>query len=159
DKNKDGRLDELEITDVVGDTAIAQKRIIAADTDRDGTISLPEYLAQPDDIIKESSIEAKSAVSTSPSDVAEPTSAPSTTQFSLPKPVAPVPVRKPIENLNTLSQGQSAGKGNQYSHVQQGAPSHPAVEPVIRSGIHCRGCKIGLDPHWRHCPICGSSQA
>jgi len=20
----------------------------------------------------------------------------------------------------------------------------------------CRGCGIGLDPNWRHCPICGS---
>jgi RNA polymerase subunit RPABC4/transcription elongation factor Spt4 len=23
----------------------------------------------------------------------------------------------------------------------------------------CRGCGIGLDPNWRHCPICGSPNA
>ena len=29
------------------------------------------------------------------------------------------------------------------------------IQPTIRSGIHCRGCGIGLDPYWRFCPICG----
>jgi hypothetical protein len=23
----------------------------------------------------------------------------------------------------------------------------------------CRGCGIGLDPNWKHCPICGSANA
>ena len=30
------------------------------------------------------------------------------------------------------------------------------IQPTIRSGIHCRGCGIGLDPYWRFCPICGT---
>ena len=30
------------------------------------------------------------------------------------------------------------------------------IQPTIRSGVLCRGCGIGLDPNWRHCPICGS---
>jgi rRNA maturation endonuclease Nob1 len=29
------------------------------------------------------------------------------------------------------------------------------IQPTIRSGIHCRGCGIGLDPYWRFCPVCG----
>ena len=33
------------------------------------------------------------------------------------------------------------------------------IQPTIRSGIHCRGCGIGLDPYWRFCPICGNMNA
>ena len=37
-------------------------------------------------------------------------------------------------------------------------PQQPGmnIQPTIRSGIHCRGCGIGLDPFWRFCPICGN---
>jgi rRNA maturation endonuclease Nob1 len=37
-------------------------------------------------------------------------------------------------------------------------PQQPTmnIQPTIRSGIHCRGCGIGLDPNWRFCPICGN---
>jgi hypothetical protein len=43
---------------------------------------------------------------------------------------------------------------------QQGwnQPQSP-IQPTIRSGVLCRGCGIGLDPNWRHCPICGSPNA
>jgi len=30
------------------------------------------------------------------------------------------------------------------------------MQPTIRSGLHCRGCRIGIDPNWRFCPVCGT---
>ncbi|MEC8167442.1 MAG: hypothetical protein VX052_00350, partial [Candidatus Thermoplasmatota archaeon] len=48
-------------------------------------------------------------------------------------------------------------QGWQQPPQQQGwpRPQAPLVQPTIRSGVHCRGCGIGLDPYWRFCPVCG----
>jgi hypothetical protein len=31
--------------------------------------------------------------------------------------------------------------------------------PLIPSGVHCNGCGIGVEVHWRACPVCGSGLA
>ena len=117
----------------------------AADTDGDGEVSLSEFVS---------------------SDAAQKMS-------SLPRPVAPV--RKPIQQQQPRQpaqqqQPQSPGvaapqMGWQQPQPQQQqmpqqpmAPQQPSmnIQPTIRSGIHCRGCGIGLDPHWRYCPVCGN---
>ena len=118
----------------------------AADTDGDGEVSLSEFVS---------------------SDAAQKMS-------SLPRPVAPV--RKPIQQqqprqpVQQQQQPQSPGiaapqMGWQQPQPQQQqmpqqpmAPQQPSmnIQPTIRSGIHCRGCGIGLDPHWRYCPVCGN---
>ena len=36
-----------------------------------------------------------------------------------------------------------------------GQPTQP-MQPTIRSGISCRGCRIGVDPNWKFCPVCGT---
>ena len=50
-----------------------------------------------------------------------------------------------------LQQQQTAAQQVQQS--QTGLPS-----PTIKSGSHCQGCGIGLDPNWNNCPVCGLGQ-
>ena len=57
-------------------------------------------------------------------------------------------------------QQQQAWLAQQQQQQQQqqqgwGQPVQP-MQPTIRSGIHCRGCRIGVDPNWRFCPVCGT---
>ena len=124
----------------------------AADTDGDGEVSLSEFVSS----------EAAQKMS------------------SLPRPVAPV--RRPIQSQQPSQQqplqpvrqqptspGVAAPQmGWQQPLPQQQPMPQPMqqpmmpqqpimnIQPTIRSGIHCRGCGIGLDPNWRFCPICGN---
>ena len=117
----------------------------AADTDGDGEVSLSEFVS---------------------SDAAQKMS-------SLPRPVAPVrkPIqqqqpRQPVQQQQPQSPGIAAPQmgwqqpqpQQQPLPQQQQMPQQPSmnIQPTIRSGIHCRGCGIGLDPHWRYCPVCGN---
>ncbi|MEZ8079238.1 MAG: hypothetical protein QMC53_06455, partial [Candidatus Poseidoniaceae archaeon] len=56
---------------------------------------------------------------------------------------------------------QQQQQQQQWNQQQQQGWNQPqtAVQPTIRSGVMCRGCGIGLDPNWKHCPICGSANA
>jgi hypothetical protein len=119
----------------------------AADSDGDGEVSLSEFVSS----------EAAQKMS------------------SLPRPVAPV--RKPIQSQQPqhskqpprqqpTSPGVTAPQmGWQQPPPQQQIPQQQPmmpqqpnmnIQPTIRSGIHCRGCGIGLDPNWRYCPVCGN---
>ena len=51
---------------------------------------------------------------------------------------------------------QQAAAQQQAIAAQQAAQ---AYQPTIRSGVHCQGCGIGLDPTWNHCPVCGMGKA
>ena len=131
----------------------AEELHTAADTDGDGEVSLSEFVSS----------EAAQKMS------------------SLPRPVAPV--RRPIQSQQPAQQqtpqqpvrqqptspGVAAPQmGWQQPLPQQQPmrqpmqqpmmPQQPTmnIQPTIRSGIHCRGCGIGLDPNWRFCPICGN---
>jgi len=128
-----------------------------ADADGDGVVTLSEFIASP---------------------AAEKTA-------GLPKPVAPVrrplgqgaaqaqpqpaPVQQPPQQPQPQpwQQQQPQQQGWPAQQPQQGWPQQPPqqqgwprpqaplVQPTIRSGVHCRGCGIGLDPYWRFCPVCG----
>ena len=52
------------------------------------------------------------------------------------------------------NQSQNWQNQPQQQWVNQGQ-SMP-VRPTIQSGIFCQGCRIGVDPGWRFCPICGT---
>ena len=41
--------------------------------------------------------------------------------------------------------------------AQQAQQAAQSYQPTIRSGVHCQGCGIGLDPTWNHCPVCGTA--
>ncbi|MEC8106161.1 MAG: hypothetical protein VX115_00330, partial [Candidatus Thermoplasmatota archaeon] len=129
----------------------AEELHTAADTDGDGEVSLSEFVSS----------EAAQKMS------------------SLPRPVAPV--RRPIRSQQPSQQQQQPVRqqptspgvaapqmGWQQPLPQQQPKPQPMqqpmmpqqptmnIQPTIRSGIHCRGCGIGLDPNWRFCPICGN---
>ncbi|HIF45665.1 MAG TPA: hypothetical protein EYQ73_02570 [Candidatus Poseidoniales archaeon] len=57
-----------------------------------------------------------------------------------------------------LQQQQLQQQMQQQQAPQQqgwGQPTQP-MQPTIRSGISCRGCRIGVDPNWKFCPVCGT---
>ena len=158
DEDGSGALDVEELARATGTTIEEATELHAeADTDGDGVVSLSEFIASP---------------------AAEKTA-------SLPKPVAPVrkplgnanqaqqqppqvqqrPQPLPQQNWQQPQQQpqqqgwqQPQQQGwQQPRQPQQGwpQPQAPLVQPTIRSGVHCRGCGIGLDPYWRFCPVCG----
>lgn len=65
------------------------------------------------------------------------------------------------QQLQQQQQWQQQQQQQQWNQQQQQGWNQPptAVQPTIRSGVMCRGCGIGLDPNWKHCPICGSANA
>ena len=47
----------------------------------------------------------------------------------------------------------------QQRAAQQAQQSQTGLPPpTIKSGVHCQGCGIGLDPNWNNCPVCGLGQ-
>ena len=154
DVDESGSLSVEELA-VAANMSIEEAEVLhdAADTDGDGEVSLSEFVSS----------EAAQKMS------------------SLPRPVAPV--RKPIQSQQPQQQPQqqqqpvrqqptSPGVAAPQMGWQQPLPQQPMqqprqqpmmpqqpamnIQPTIRSGIHCRGCGIGLDPNWRFCPICGN---
>ena len=133
----------------------------AADADGDGEVTLSEFVS---------------------SDAAK-------TMSSLPRPVAPVrrPIQKqqpstpspgiqapqagwqqqPVQPVQPVQQQPIQQQPVQQQPIQQQPMQQQPmqqqpgmnIQPTIRSGIHCRGCGIGLDPYWRFCPICGNMNA
>ena len=158
DTDGSGQLSIEELAEATG-TTIEEAKVLhkQADTDGDGSVSLSEFMS--------SAAGEKAA--------------------SLPKPVAPVrkplsekqpeqekptwvpPQPRPIQsNQQQPQQGwnqpqqqpqQGWNQPQPQQQPQQGwNQPQPQIQPTIRSGVLCRGCGIGLDPNWRHCPICGS---
>lgn len=149
DEDGSGALDVEELAKATGTSIEEATELHAeADTDGDGVVTLSEFISSP---------------------AAEKTAA-------LPKPIAPV--RKPLANTPPPAQPapvqqrpqplpQQQPQQGWQQQPQQGwqqqpqqrqgwpQPQQPLVQPTIRSGVHCRGCGIGLDPYWRFCPVCG----
>ena len=150
DTDGSGQLSIEELAEATG-TTIEEAAVLhtQADTDGDGAVSLSEFMS--------SAAAEKASI--------------------LPKPIAPV--RKPLNEKQQPRQEQPTWVPPQPRPIQpnqqqpqQGWNQQPQqqaqqgwnqpqaqIQPTIRSGVLCRGCGIGLDPNWRHCPICGSPNA
>ena len=153
DTNDSGGLSVSEIVEATGmGEEEAEKLHAEADLDGDGEVTLEELKKKPEVIEK----------------------------MALPKPVKPI--RAGIQNpqpqvqqqqqqqqqawqQQQLQQQQQAWQQQQLQQQQQqqqawqqqqnwNQPAQP-VQPTIRSGIFCRNCRIGVDPNWRFCPVCG----
>jgi len=150
DTNDSGGLSVSEIVEATGmGEEEAEKLHAEADLDGDGEVTLEELKKKPEVIEK----------------------------MALPKPVKPI--RAGIQNpqpqvqqqqqqqqqawqQQQLQQQQQAWQLQQQQQQQQAwqqqqnwnQPAQP-VQPTIRSGIFCRNCRIGVDPNWRFCPVCG----
>ncbi|MBN16545.1 MAG: hypothetical protein CMB37_00070, partial [Euryarchaeota archaeon] len=76
---------------------------------------------------------------------------------------APVakPVRAPIQpkNQNPMSPSPSPSTPVQVSAKSGGRHRSgvPGVRHVLQTGIYCGGCNIGVEHHWRICPVCANT--
>jgi hypothetical protein len=141
-----GREPELDRSPTTGEKVLD---FLAADTDGDGHLSKDEVVQMvgdsetADEFIKAADTDGDGEISlpefisaTTDSSVAEGEEA---GVISLPRPVTPL--RRPVSDDKAMNVGRTTAlAGRQY---------------VIKSGIHCGGCGIGIDPHWRHCVVCG----
>ncbi|RAH16489.1 MAG: hypothetical protein CMB20_000260 [Methanobacteriota archaeon] len=149
DTDSSGGLSVQEVADATGlGIEEAAKLHAEADVDGDGQVTLDELKSRPE--------------------VAE--------KMALPKPVKPVRAGiqqpKPAQQQQQqwqqqqqqqqwqqqqMQQQQQQQQQWQYQQQQQGWNNQmQPVQPTIRSGYHCRGCRIGLDLNWRFCPVCGT---
>ena len=131
----------------------------AADTDGDGEVTLSEFVSS-------GAAESMSSLPRPLAPVRRPIQKP---QQSAPSPgiQAPQagwqqqPMQQPVQQQPVQQQPVQQQPVQQQPVQQQPMQQQPGmnIQPTIRSGIHCRGCGIGLDPYWRFCPICGNMNA
>ena len=124
----------------------------AADADGDGEVTLSEFVSS----------EAAQTMSSLPRPVA-PVRRPIQKQPAAPSPGIQAPQagwqQQPVQPVQPVQQQPIQQQPIQQQPVQQQPMQQQPgmnIQPTIRSGIHCRGCGIGLDPYWRFCPICGN---
>ena len=159
DEDGSGALDVEELAQATGTSLEEAAELHAeADTDGDGVVSLSEFIASP----------AAEKTAALPKPVA-PVRRPLSGQQPPAQQQAPPPQRPQPPPQQPWQQQQPPAQGwpQQQPPPQQGWPQQrppqqgwprqqaPLVQPTIRSGVHCRGCGIGLDPYWRFCPVCG----
>ena len=173
DEDGSGALSVEELAQATGTTVEEATALHAeADVDGDGSVTLSEFMASS---AAEKTVGLPRPVapvrkplggaSPSPSPVAAP---------NAPAASAPTPQGQPLDQPQPAWQQQGMPRQGmpqqgwqaqpqqpvgwpQQPPMQPGwpQPQVPAVQPTIRSGVHCRGCGIGLDPYWRFCPVCG----
>ena len=61
--------------------------------------------------------------------------------------------QQPQQQWQQPQQPQQQQPQQQWQQPPMNQPA--AIRPTIQSGFFCRGCRIGVDPGWRHCPVCG----
>jgi len=175
DTDESGQLSIEELAEATG-TTIEEATVLhaQADTDGDGSVSLSEFM---------SSAAAEKAASL-PRPVAPVRKPLGQKSQPIQQQEIAIPQPRPIQNQQQSQQGwnqqpqqqqpqQGWNQQPQQQQPQQGWNQQPQrqqpqqgwnqpqspIQPTIRSGVLCRGCGIGLDPNWRHCPICGSPNA
>jgi hypothetical protein len=159
DEDGSGALDVEELAQATGTTLEEAAQLHAeADTDGDGVVTLSEFIASPAAEKTASLPKPVAPVRRPLGQINQPTAA-------QPNPVTQRPQPLPTQPQAPMGQQPPAAQGWQQPPPMQGwqqppvqgwqQPQRPLVQPTIRSGIHCRGCGIGLDPYWRFCPVCG----
>ena len=166
DEDGSGALDVEELAQATGTSLEEAADLHAeADTDGDGVVTLSEFIASPA-AEKTASLPKPVAPVRRPlagrEQPAQPAQAPP--QRPQPPPQQPwqqQPQQQPQQGWPQQQPQQQPQQGwpqqQPQQRPQQGwpQPQAPLVQPTIRSGVHCRGCGIGLDPYWRFCPVCG----
>jgi len=125
-----------------------------------------------EDVLGSAFAAAESSVPTSTelADTPQPTPTPS----MLAPARAPVGSSKPFENPSF----ESPSGNPSFGAVSSGQPTFgspaaptprlagtgkvrgggtPGIRSTIQTGVHCASCGIGVEHHWRHCPVCSNS--
>jgi septum formation inhibitor MinC len=166
DTDGSGQLSIEELAEAT-DTTIEEATVLhaQADTDGDGAVSLSEFMS--------SAAGEKAAVLPKP---VAPVRKPLSDNGQPKQETRTIPQPRPIQSNQQQQQQQQQNWNQQQPQPQQQQQNwnqqpqpqpqqqpqqgwnqpQTAIQPTIRSGVLCRGCGIGLDPNWRHCPICGS---
>ena len=71
------------------------------------------------------------------------------------------PVRRPIQSTpqpapQTMAQAPPQTMAPTTSSSGRLRTGVPGVHHVLQTGIFCGSCNIGVEYHWRICPICGA---
>ncbi len=66
------------------------------------------------------------------------------------------PVSQPISNPVTSSTPPIRPTGPGGPQMRSRGSAIPGVHHVLQSGAFCTSCNIGVERHWRHCPVCAS---
>lgn len=168
DEDGSGALSVEELAQATGTTVDEAKELHAeADVDGDGSVTLSEFMASS---AAEKTVGLPRPVAPVRKPLGTASNAP-TAQAPQPAsaPAAPTPQGPPLAQPQPGWQQQGMPQQGWQTQPQQPMgwpqqppmqpgwpqPQAPAVPPTIRSGVHCRGCGIGLDPYWRFCPVCG----
>ena len=135
----------------------AEELHTAADTDGDGEVSLSEFVSS-EAAQKMSSLPRPVAPVRKPIQSQQPAQQQAPQQPVRQQPTSPGVAAPQMGWQQPLPQQQPMRQPMQQPMQQPMMPQQPTmnIQPTIRSGIHCRGCGIGLDPNWRFCPICGN---
>ena len=135
----------------------AEELHTAADTDGDGEVSLSEFVSS-EAAQKMSSLPRPVAPVRRPIQSQQPAQQQAPQQPVRQQPTSPGVAAPQMGWQQPLPQQQPMRQPMQQPMQQPMMPQQPTmnIQPTIRSGIHCRGCGIGLDPNWRFCPICGN---
>ena len=167
DTDDDGNLSVEELSQATG-LSIEEAETIhqTADLDKDGSMSLSEFIASPAVEKVASNLPRPVAPVRRPVSLNE---QPNNVQKSQENPVnipptqqafSQQPISRPIppQNVNpqTVVRQQPMGipQPTNQPPLQQNQWNQP-IQPTIRSGVMCRSCGIGIDPYWRFCPVCG----
>ena len=66
------------------------------------------------------------------------------------------PVSPPVSNPITSTSSPILPTGPGGPQVRGRGNAIPGVHHTLQSGAFCTSCNVGVERHWRHCPVCGS---
>ena len=65
----------------------------------------------------------------------------------------PQPIQATPQPIQAIPQPMAAPSPSGGGRIRMGVQG---VHHVLQTGIYCGGCNIGVEHHWRNCPICGT---
>jgi hypothetical protein len=140
DINKDGVISQEEFTSspVIAKLpeAVQNEMFERIDINKDNVLQYEEFTAAAEEKTNAPFLAPKRAP------VAQPVRTPVQT--------TPQPVPQPMPQSIPQAMAQPSAAGRQRTGVS-------GIHHVLQTGIYCGGCNIGVEHHWRHCPVCGSS--
>jgi len=142
DTNKDGVISEEEFRTAPEISKlpdeVQQEMFERIDINKDQVIQYEEFTAAAEEKTNAPFLAPKRAP------VAQPVRTP--IQVT-PQPVQATP--QPVLATPQTMRAPATSDGRKRTGVQ-------GVHHVLQTGIYCGGCNIGVEHHWRNCPICGS---
>jgi len=163
DADDSGGLSVQEIIDATGmETEEAEEIHSEADLDGDGEVTLEELKSQPEIVEK---LALPKPVKPIRAGIKNPQQKPAPAmqqqQQQQQQQQAWLAQQQQQQQQAWLAQQQQQqqqawlAQQRQQQQAWNNQPTQP-MQPTIRSGIHCRSCRIGVDPSWRFCPVCGT---